>query len=73
MAWGLAVNGFASVIGSVLTTILAMTFGFTAVLLVALAVYGVALLVLRGLTRDADAAEAALAADAQSGVQSSLT
>jgi hypothetical protein len=58
VAWGWAVNGFASVIGSVLTTILAMTFGFTAVLLVALAVYGVALLVLRGLIRDADAAEA---------------
>jgi len=59
VAWGWAVNGFASVIGAVLTTILAMRFGFSAVLLVALAVYGVALLVLRGLIRDADVAEAA--------------
>src|SRR4029453_9056086 len=29
-AWGWAVNGFFSVIGSVLTTILSMTFGFRA-------------------------------------------
>ena len=28
VAWGWAVNGFASVVGAVLTTILAMTFGF---------------------------------------------
>ena len=43
MAWGWAVNGFASVIGSVLTTILAMTFGFGTVLVIAVAVYLVAL------------------------------
>ena len=36
VAWGWAVNGFASVVGSVLTTILAMTFGFRVVLVVAL-------------------------------------
>ena len=49
MAWGWAVNGFASVVGSVLTTILAMTFGFRTVLLVAMVVYLIALLALRGL------------------------
>lgn len=51
VAWGWAVNGFASVIGAVLTTILAMTFGFATVLVLALAVYCVALLVLPGLLR----------------------
>ena len=35
VAWGWAVNGFFSVIGSVLTTMLAMTFGFANVLLFA--------------------------------------
>jgi hypothetical protein len=39
VAWGWAVNGFASVIGSVLTTILAMTFGFGTVLVIAVLVY----------------------------------
>ena len=42
VAWGWAVNGFASVIGAVLTTILAMTFGFQVVLVLALVVYLVA-------------------------------
>jgi MFS family permease len=49
VAWGWAVNGFASVVGAVLTTILAMSFGFRVVMLVALAVYAVAVLALRGL------------------------
>jgi hypothetical protein len=49
VAWGWAVNGFASVIGSVLATILAMSFGFHTVLVVALAIYLVALLSLRSL------------------------
>jgi MFS family permease len=49
VAWGWAVNGFASVVGAVLTTILAMTFGFRVVLFLALVVYAVALLALRGL------------------------
>ena len=44
IAWSWAVNGFASVIGSVLTTILAMSYGFSAVQYVGLAVYGVAAL-----------------------------
>jgi hypothetical protein len=42
VAWSWAINGFFSVIGSVLTTILAMSFGFRAVQLAALAVYAVA-------------------------------
>jgi MFS family permease len=49
VAWGWAVNGFASVIGSVLTTILAMTFGFKVVLVLALVTYLIALLALRSL------------------------
>jgi hypothetical protein len=42
VAWSWAVNGFFSVIGSVLTTILAMTYGFRAVQLTALAIYAIA-------------------------------
>ena len=51
VAWGWAVNGFASVVGAVLTTILAMTCGFQIVLLLALVVYLVALVALGGLVR----------------------
>jgi hypothetical protein len=51
VAWGWAVNGFASVIGAVLTTILAMALGFGVVLALALVVYAVAVLALRGLLR----------------------
>jgi hypothetical protein len=43
VAWGWAVNGFASVIGSVLSTILAMMFGFRGVLFLALIAYAIAL------------------------------
>jgi hypothetical protein len=42
VAWGWAVNGFASVVGSALATILAMTFGFHVVLFLALVAYLVA-------------------------------
>ncbi len=49
VAWGWAVNGFASVVGSVLTTLLSMTFGFRTVMAIALCVYAVAVLALRGL------------------------
>lgn len=42
IAWSWAVNGFFSVIGSVLTTILSMSFGFNAVQFLALGVYAVA-------------------------------
>ncbi len=58
VAWAWAVNGFASVIGAVLTTILAMTFGFNVVLVLALVVYGVALAVLRSLAAVKPAASA---------------
>ena len=60
VAWAWAVNGFASVIGAVLTTILAMTFGFNVVLVLALAVYGVALAVLRSLAAVKPVASAAV-------------
>jgi len=49
VAWGWAVNGFASVVGAVLSTMLAMSFGFRTVMLVALAIYGIAVLTLWGL------------------------
>jgi MFS family permease len=39
VAWGWAVNGFASVVGSALATILAMTFGFDWVLFLGLLCY----------------------------------
>ncbi|MGH9228106.1 MAG: hypothetical protein ACRD07_05125, partial [Acidimicrobiales bacterium] len=52
-AWGWAVNGFFSVIGSVLTTILSMTFGFRTVQLAALAIYAVAVLAFLALRRSA--------------------
>jgi hypothetical protein len=44
VAWSWAVNGFFSVIGAVLTTILSMQFGFRTVQFLALAVYAVAVL-----------------------------
>ncbi|HEV8208006.1 MAG TPA: hypothetical protein VGR04_15095 [Acidimicrobiia bacterium] len=53
VAWGWAVNGFASVVGAVLSTILAMTFGFRIVLFLALVAYAVAIVALRGLLRRA--------------------
>ena len=49
VAWGWAVNGFASVVGAVLTTILAMTFGFNIVLVFALVAYLIAIVTLRSL------------------------
>jgi hypothetical protein len=51
VAWSWAVNGFFSVIGSVLTTILSMTFGFRRVQLFALVVYAVAVVALLRLQR----------------------
>jgi hypothetical protein len=44
-AWG--INGFASVISAALATLLAIQFGFTFVLLAALALYGLSLLLFR--------------------------
>lgn len=49
VAWGWAINGFASVIGSVLTTMIAMTFGLQVALELAVLVYAVAVLALRTL------------------------
>ena len=40
-AWAWAVNGFFSVIASLLATMLAMTYGFDTVMLIALGVYAV--------------------------------
>ncbi len=51
VAWGWAVNGFASVIGAVLSTILAMMFGFRGVLFFSLGAYCIALAVLYSLLR----------------------
>ena len=51
VAWGWAVNGFASVIGAVLTTMLAMTFGFNVVLGLALLAYLIAIVTLRVLLK----------------------
>jgi hypothetical protein len=42
VAWGWAVNGFATVVGSALATILAMTFGFEWVLFLGLICYALA-------------------------------
>lgn len=49
VAWAWAVNGFCSVMASVLSTILSMTFGFDAVLLIAMGIYAVGLLALRSI------------------------
>jgi spermidine synthase len=59
VAWGWAVNGFASVMGSVLTTLLSMTFGFRVVMAIAFCVYVVAVIALRSLMTSADAIVAA--------------
>ena len=56
VAWGWAVNGFASVVGAVLSTLLAMSFGFRTVMLVALVIYGIAVLTLWGLLPNRGAA-----------------
>jgi hypothetical protein len=50
VAWAWALNGFASVTGSVLATMLAMTWGFNIVLVFAIAAYTVAVLAIRSLS-----------------------
>ena len=55
VAWAWAVNGFCSVIGSVLTAMLSMTFGFRAVLVLGLVAYVVALTALWRLSAPAAA------------------
>jgi hypothetical protein len=58
VAWSWAVNGFFSVIGSVLTTILSMTFGFSLVQFLALGVYAVAAIAFTRLAKRARKAPA---------------
>jgi hypothetical protein len=62
VAWGWAVNGFFSVIGSVLTTILSMTYGFRVVQFAALGVYAIAVLAFTRIRRVAVAGDAVPAA-----------
>jgi hypothetical protein len=49
--WAWAVNGSATVVGSVVTVIVSMNFGFNAVLLIAAGIYGVAFLAIDRLAR----------------------
>jgi hypothetical protein len=58
VAWGWAVNGFSSVVGAVLATLLSMIYGFHAVLSLALAAYLIALVSWRSLARRAVSARA---------------
>jgi hypothetical protein len=60
VAWSWAVNGFASVVGSVLTTLVAMSFGFDAVLVGAVVAYLLALVALRWLRAPIVAGEISL-------------
>jgi hypothetical protein len=60
VAWGWAVNGFFSVIGSVLTTILSMSFGFRVVQFAALGVYAIAVVAFTRLRRIAVASGASV-------------
>jgi len=46
--WAWAINGFASVVGAVLATLLAIHLGFAVVILLAVLIYGVACTALRG-------------------------
>jgi len=55
VAWGWAVNGFASVVGAVLATLLSMAYGFHVVLWLGLAAYLVALIAWRSLARPTSA------------------
>jgi hypothetical protein len=60
VAWAWAVNGFFSVIGSVLSTILAMSIGFRSVQFIALGVYAFAVIMFVLLKRRASASAAAV-------------
>jgi hypothetical protein len=62
VAWSWAVNGFFSVIGSVLTTILAMELGFRTVQYLALAIYAVAVAAFLRLDRQVRPIEAVVPA-----------
>jgi spermidine synthase len=58
VAWAWAVNGFCSVIASVLSTLLSMTLGFDAVMLLALGLYAVGIAALARIPVGAEAAVA---------------
>jgi hypothetical protein len=45
--WAWAINGFASVVGAVLATLLAIHLGFAAVIILAVLIYGLAAIALR--------------------------
>jgi spermidine synthase len=47
VAWAWAVNGFCSVVASILSTVCSMAFGFDAVMLIAVGIYAVGVLALR--------------------------
>ena len=49
--WAWAINGFASVVGAVLATLLAIHLGFAAVILLAVLIYAVACVALTGFAR----------------------
>ncbi len=49
VAWGWAINGFFSVIGSTLTTMVSMTFGFRTVLAISVVLYLIVILLMRRL------------------------
>jgi MFS family permease len=67
VAWAWAVNAFCSVVASVLATILAMSFGFRALLFLALAIYAVGILALRGWPEPAAREAAGAAPEAGTG------
>jgi lysylphosphatidylglycerol synthetase-like protein (DUF2156 family) len=59
VAWGWAINGFSSVVGAVLATLLSMAYGFHVVLALGLGAYLIALVAWRGLGRRARASVSA--------------
>jgi hypothetical protein len=47
VAWAWAVNGFCSVVASILSTVCSMAFGFNAVMVIAVGIYGLGVIALR--------------------------
>ena len=60
VAWAWAVNGFCSVVSSVLATILSMSFGFRAVMLLAVVLYAVGVAAMLRIPPAASSARAAV-------------
>lgn len=69
VAWGWAINGAFSVIGSVLTTILAMSYGFRNVQLIALVLYGVAALAFTRIRRPDGTTDVTSSSDDEDGAE----